>query len=157
MCGFVGSWAPEESDGRGWSPVSPGAPGWSPMRSRALSLSKGTLTIQCTKDAPEQNAHKWQSLRTERDKQVSMLCSGSLGLTTGGAWLSKTSSQGTHCYCASAGVPVSGRSRLSAAPLASFAAAAAAAGRAGYESNRFPRAGKALLYTLYSLQLYAQR
>ncbi|KAH8082902.1 hypothetical protein JL720_8410 [Aureococcus anophagefferens] len=46
---------------------------------RARTLSSGKLRIRCTKDAPEQNAYKWHTLKTERHKRVSLLYSLDLG------------------------------------------------------------------------------
>ena len=76
---------------------------------RARTLSSGKLRIRCTKDAPEQNAYKWHTLKTERHKRIPLLYSLGCGVTTAGLWLSLTMPHGTHAYCAAPASPAGTR------------------------------------------------
>lgn len=73
-------------------------------RLRARSNS-GRLSITCNKDAPEQNAHQWQSFKWGRKKRQSILYSWACGMTCVGVWLVHAHAAYTIPYCASPASP----------------------------------------------------
>ena len=73
-------------------------------RLRARSNS-GRLSITCNKDAPEQNAHQWQSFKWGRKKRQSILYSWACGMTCVGVWLVHAHAAYTIPYCVSPASP----------------------------------------------------
>ena len=73
-------------------------------RLRARS-SSGNLSITCTKDAPELNAHQWLSFKWGRKKRQSILYSWACGMTCVGVWLVHAHAAYTIPYCVSPASP----------------------------------------------------